>query len=876
MYRLLLRLLPRGLREDFGRDMEQLYRDRLAEAAGSSARLRVHIESWLDVVWQSVVTHGEDAREAWTTTMTGGGGMDGWLQDLRFGLRTLTRRPGFTLTAVATLGLGIGATVSIFSVVHTVLLSPLPFPDSDRLVVLWSEDRLTGERSRGIDHPDVRRLQEDVPGLSLAGFSGTRPTLTGEGDPQVVFGAVVTDGLVDLMGYEPILGRDLSAADDVGGGPQVLVVSHEFWVERLGADPDVLGRTIVLSGGTWEIIGVGPEGFDWPNGAEFWLPRRQGDDGCDHGCRILNVVGRLDPGLPFEAAQSRISASAAGLAEAFPDVHRDDDFALQSMLDYEVAGVERALWVLMGAVGLVLLIACANVANLFLVRASGRVHEVLLRATLGASRGRIVRQLLTESLLVATASTALGLGLANVGVTLLHRLAPADLPRLDTLALDGTAVLFSVVLSIVVAALFGVVPALHASRRVSGDSRSGRRTTGDRQTEASRSFLLGAEVALSLTLLLGAGLLIRTLGEMRSVELGFDTEGIERFRVSVPEARYDSIAVGEFVARMESELSTIPGVVAAGWGFGVPMASGSVSTSTRFSDRATPPPPDQPSISFRPSTEGLIDAMGTRLVRGRWFTAEDRYGAPYVAVVNQALVDEHFDGRDPIGVDVTSDVTWAFGSSPPRTIVGVVENVVTRSPTEEIEPAVYAPNRQFGANTGYFHLRLEPGVATAIPDARRVVAELDPSLAIWGVTTIEDVVTEASTDTLFYAALLSVFSVVALLLAAVGLYGVVAYTVSQRTREIGVRIALGADGEAVTRLVARRGIGPAVVGVLAGLGLSWLSARALNSLLYEVTWQDPATLFGVSALMIAVFGVASAVPARRAARVPPSSALRAE
>lgn len=876
MYRLLLWLLPRELREDFGADMEQLYRDRLADTASVTARWRVRIASWLDAIGQAALAHAERLADAWTMTTTGGGGMDGWLQDIRFGVRTLLRRPGFTVTAVATLGLGIGATVSIFSVVHTVLLSPLPFPDSDRLVVLWSEHTGTGERSRGVDHPDIRRLQDDVPGLSLAGFSGTRPTLTGEGDPQVVFGAVVTDGLVDLMGYRPILGRDLTAADDIAGGPQVLVVSHQFWVERLGADPDVLGRTVVLSGGTWEIVGVAPEGFDWPNGAEFWLPRRQEDDGCDHGCRILNAVGRLGPDLTLEAAQSRVSASAAALAESFPDVHRDDDFALQSMLDYEVADVARALWVLMGAVGLVLLIACANVANLFLVRASGRTQEVLLRATLGASRGRIVRQLLTESLLVAGASAALGLALANIGVTLLQRLAPADLPRLEMLSLDATAVLFSVILAIVVAALFGVVPALHISRNVTGASRAGGRMTGDRQTEGSRSFLLGAEVALSLTLLLGAGLLIRTLGEMRSVELGFDTEGIERFRVSIPEARYDSIAIGEFLARLEGELTAIPGVAAAGWGFGVPMASGSVSTSTRFSDRETPAPPDQPSIAFRPSTEGLLDAMGTRLVRGRWFTEDDRHGAPNVVVVNQALVDEHFDGRDPIGVDVTSDVTWSFESSPPRTIVGVIENVITRSPTEEIEPAVYAPNRQFGANSGYFHLRLEPGVGTVIPEARRVVAELDPSLAIWGVTTMDDVVAQASTDTLFYATLLSVFSVVALILAAVGLYGVVAYTVSQRTREIGVRIALGADAEAVTRLVARKGVGPAVTGVLVGLALSWLTARFLSSLLYEVTWQDPVTLVGVSILMIAVFGFASAVPARRAARVPPSSALRAE
>ncbi len=874
MYRLLLHALPRSFRDRFGSEMEQLYRDRLAEAEGLLGRWLIRLDAWRDVLWHGLVERAT-AVQGLLDSMRGGAVMDGWIQDLRYGVRTLSRRPGFTATAVLTLALGIGATVSIFSVVHAVLLSPLPYPDSDRLVVLWAEHVETGDRSRGTDHPDVRALQADIPGIQIAGYHGARPTVTGLGDPQVVYGSRVTDGIITLMGLAPKMGRDLTAADDIAGGPQVIVVSHSFWTNYLGADPEPLGRTVMLSGGPWEVVGVGPEGFDYPGGSEFWIPRRHEADDCGHGCRILNAVGRLDADVTLEAVQERMDATSSTLAESFPDSHRDDRFVLQPLLDYEVAGVSRALWVLMGAVGLVLLIACANVANLFLIRATARRDEVRLRATLGASRWRIRRQLLVESGLVAGMAASIGLAGATVGVAALQRLAPDELPRFETVSLDTSAVLFSLAVTALVVGLFGGWPALQASRHASGRG-SARGATDDRGTRASRSLLLTAEVALSLTLLLGAGVLVRTLAEMNAVELGFETDRIERFRVSVPETRYDSIATGDFLSRLEVELSSIPGVSKAGWGFGVPMASGSLSTSMTFSDREPPPPPDRPSIALRPSNPGLIDAMGTRLVRGRWISDRDVYGAPHVAVVNEALVRAHFSDRDPIGVQVDADVSWGFETSPPMTIVGVVEDVITRSPTEEVAPAVYVPNRQFGAGSGYVFLQLEAGVASAIPEARAVIRRLDPSLAIWDVTTVEEAVSRASTDTRFYATLLTGFSVLALALAAVGLYGVVAYTVSRRTREIGVRIALGADAESVMGLVARQGVWPAALGVVVGLGLWWVASKALGSLLFGVTRQDPATLIGATGLMLGVFALATLIPARRATKVPPSSALRAE
>ena len=874
-YSLLLRLLPRDVRASFGADMEQLYRDQLGERSTAMARLRYRLRAAVDVVRSAGAEWMSEARAGARNWNGGGMTMDGWRQDLSFGLRTLLRRPGFTAAAMTTLALGIGATVSIFSVVNGVLLDPLPFPDSERLVVLWSRDTETGSRSRGLDHPDVRAIQEGVPGLSLVGFSGTRPTVTGFGDPTVITGVRVTDGLLSVMGFQPQLGRDLTAEDDVDGGPNVMVVSHDFWVEILGRDPDVLGRTVMLSGGTWEVVGVAPPGFDFPNGSDLWLPRQHDLDGCDHGCRILNGVGRIDEDRTVEEVQAALTATSARLEEEFPDIHRDETFELEGMLAYEVADVRVALWVLLGAVGMVLLIACANVANLLLVRANGRRSEVALRATLGASRGRIVRQLLTESALLGVGAGVLGLLIAFWGTDMLIGLAPDGLPRLDRARLDTRVVLFGAGLVVLVTGLFGVLPALHATDG-RGAARAGRRAAGGRNSGRSRTVLLVGEVALSLTLLLGAGLLLRTLGEMRAVDLGFDVERIERFRLSLPDARYDSVAVGTFLQEIEEDLVRLPGVTAAGWGFGVPLASGNISASVRLLDRDEVPPPDRPVFAVRPSTPGFLAATGTQLLRGRWFDSRDAYGSQPVAVLNQAAVREHYADRDPIGRTVRPEVSWGFETSPEYTIVGVVADVARSGPTDTPAPAIYLPNTQFGANSGYMSIRLAAGAATAIPDARRIVAERDPELAIRDVTTMEEVVAGAHAPTVFYTTLLSVFSVVALLLAAVGLYGVVAYAVSQRTREIGIRIALGAASEEVTGMVLREGIRPALLGIGLGFVVSWFGAKLLSSMLFGVSWGDPVTLVTVPLLLLAVTAVAAAIPARRASRVPPASALRAE
>lgn len=877
-YRLLLRLFPPSFRSDYGEEMARLYADRRREVAGrKGAEMRLAIEATADALVQAVGEWGRVALRGTGTILREGTSMDGWMQDLRFGTRSLLRRPGFTAAAVTTLALGIGATVATFSVVNGVLLTPLPYPQPDRLVVLRQVDTRTGSRSRGVDHPDVRFWQAEVPGLRVAGYEGARPTLTGMGEPEVVLGADLTDGLLGVFGLKPALGRDLTAEEDVPGGPDVLVIGYRFWKERMGSDPDVIGRTITLSGKAWEIVGVAPEGFDFPNGAALWRPQQHDETDCSHGCRYMQAVGRIEPGFTLTQVQERMTAASAHLSEAFPKSHRDVTTEFERMLDVQVADVRTALWVLMGAVGMVLLIACANVANLLLVRASERLGEVALRATLGAPRTRIVRQLLTESLLLSIAGGAVGVGLAVWGVSAMVRLAPDGIPRLDQAAIDGRVIVFAVTLVLAVTVLFGLAPALRLARRpLSAAMGASRRTGGGRRTALSRSLLLSGEVALSLMLLLGAGLLFGTLRSIRAQDLGFATERVERFRISTPESRYDTEATIRFFEELERRLDALPEVAAAGSAFGVPLASGSVSTSLTFPDREPVDPADRPDMAVRPATPGYREAQGLPLVRGRWFTDADQRENEAVAVINQAAARRFYPDEDPLGHPIRLSISWGFDDDPVRTIVGIVGDARTWSATEPDDPAAYLPNAQFGANVAYVTMRLERGARTALPAARTVLKELDPALAITGAERIEDVVAEELAPTRFYLTLIGVFSVLALILAAVGLYGVVAYSVSRRTREIGIRVALGARSGEVVGMALREGVSPALLGIFAGIAGSLIGSRALRSLLYGVEPQDPGTLAAVTGILLAVVLAATFVPARRASRVPPSEALRIE
>lgn len=855
--------------------MQQLFQDRLREVRGDGLGT---VKVWGAGI-ADVVVHASaewwDRVGTWFAAARGGGGVDGWKQDLRFAARTLLKRPGYSLAAVGTLALGIGAAVSVFSVVDGVLLKPLPYPEPDQLVVVWHVDAQSGARARSVDHPDIRAWEEEVPGWDVVGYAGTRPTLTGLGTPEVLTGSRVTGGLMTLLGYAPAFGRDLTVADDQPDAPRILVVSHAFWSERLGRSAGAVGSTLRLSGNSWEIVGVAPPEFDFPRGTDFWAPRRHETDGCDHGCRIMGAIGRLSAGTSLEEVAANVAAVDMRLSEDFPDSHRDARTELQPLLDYEVGDVRQGLFVLLGAVGMVLLIACANVGNLSLSRAAQRADEVAVRVSLGASRVRVVRQLLTESLLLAATAGVLGLLLSAWGTQALIALAPESLPRLDEAGMNMSVLTFAGALVLLTTVAFGVLPAHHLSKSaVRSSASSGRRSIGDRQARFSRSVLISGEVALSLALLLGAGLLFRTLVQIQQVDYGFVVEGAERFRISLPGSRYDSLEVTRFVADFEEKLMTLPGVAAAGTGFGLPLASGSIGTSIGLLDRPEVDPADRPEAAVRPSSAGLLSATGTRLLAGRWFTPQDYYGTQPVAVINQAAAAQFYPGVDPLGRQVEVDVSWSFAETPPMTIVGIVEDVRGESAVGAPEAAVYLANTQFGANSLYVWLRAEPGTESLIPAAREALREADPELAMMDISTLSDVIAQEHATPRFYLTLLGVFSALALLLASVGLYGVVAYAVSQRRREIGIRIALGAASSEVTRMVMLQGVRPVIAGLALGLVLALVGARSLGSLLYGVQPNDPATIVAVTLLLSAVTCVATLLPARRASRIAPAHAIR--
>ena len=875
-YRLLLRLFPRTFRVEYGDEMARLFRDRLREV-----RNRPWDRAWLwglaamDVAFHATVEWVGVLADVTKMILREGVTMSAWTQDLRLGVRGLVRRPGFTLAAVVTLALGIGANVAIFSVVNGVLLKPLPYPDSDRLVGVWTVDTRDGSQDNSVDHPDLRYWQESVSGFLVAGVSESHPTLTGLGQPEVIQAARVSDGLLSVFGLKPELGRDIRRDEDVKDGPDVVVLSHAFWKERMGGSPDVLGRSLTLGGEGWEIVGVAPKGFDYPKGAVLWTPKHHDEEGCGHGCRVMSAVGRIMPGTTREAVQAQLDAASAHLTEAFPDIHRDDGTALEPMLGQEVAGVRNALWVLTGAVAMVLLIACANVANLLLVRAEDRREEVALRSTLGASKARLARQLLTESLLLSVVAGAGGVALAWWGLRTLVAMAPPDIPRLDQVGLDGSVLGFALLVVVAVTGIFGLVPAL----QVAGASPmaalvGGRRTEGGPHSRMSRSVLLAGEVALTLTLLLGAGLLFGTLRNIRATDLGFDVQRIERFRVSAPDSRYDTEARVRFFRELEARLTSLPQVSKAGAAFGAPLSDGRMSTTMQLLDRPPVGPADESSMVVRIATPGYLEAAGIPLLEGRWVDPTDVRSTEGVVVINQAAVDRFYPHVDPLGRRLHLNISWGYGDDPQRTIVGVVGNARTDHATEPDDPAAYLPEAQFGASVMSVTMRVASGAETALPQARNVVHAMDPDLAITSVERVQDAVDRELAPTRFYLTLVSAFSALALILAAVGLCGVVAYSVSRRTREIGIRMALGARGNDVVGMVVREGVAPAVAGVALGiLGSVW-GGRILGSLLYGVKPQDPVTLVTVTTILLSVVLAATLLPSLRASRVPPASALR--
>ncbi|HEX7049884.1 MAG TPA: ABC transporter permease [Longimicrobiales bacterium] len=804
--------------------------------------------------------------------------MNTFLQDVRYALRTLRRAPGFTAVAVLTLALGIGANTAIFSVVNGVLLHPLPFHEPERLTMVWMDNMRMGIRTDITSYPNYEDMREQSRSFSdLAGYGYGAANLTGDFEPERVALARTTANFFDVLGVQPVLGRAFTEEETRGDGANVAILSHGLWQSRFAGDPRAVGRTIELNDVAYTIIGVMPEDFAFPDGVRLWTPLAPPPEMRSARSSFwLYVVGRLAPGVSVTQAQTEASGIAERLVDAYPQLD-GYGFYVQPMQDHLVGEVRPALLVLLGAVGFLLLIACVNVANLLLARAVSREREVAVRSAMGASRRRLIGQLLTEAVVLALVGGVLALPVAFWGVELLKAVAPADLPRIEWVGVDPRVLGFTAGVSVLTGVLCGLIPALHAGRLSLGTAlREGvRGLSGGRGDARARSALIVAEVGLALVLLIGAGLLIRSFNALRNVETGFDAEGVLTARVALSGSRYDDPAnMIQFWDRLLERIEALPGVVSAAAGSNILLPQLAWSGTVTIEGKPEPPQMERIEVTIDVITPGMFRTIGTPLVRGRDFTERDDGDAPRVAIINQAMADRFWPGEDPIGRRFSwgspqNDEDWL-------TIVGVVGNARRTAQDREARPSGYLPFRQAQVRGMLLSVRTSRDPLLLAGPVREAVRATDPTVPVAELATLERLLDERLAQRRLTTLLVAVFSALALLLATIGVYGVISYAVTQSVREIGIRIALGAVRADVLRLVLRR------VGVLVGAGIAiglagaFFATRVLAGLLYGVGTTDPITFIGAPAILLGTALVAGLVPARRATRVDPMVALRTD
>jgi predicted permease len=797
-------------------------------------------------------------------------------QDARYAWRSYRKTPGFTLTAVATLALGIGANTAIFSVVNGVLLNPLPYAGADRLVRIFEQ----GERGRmpvsPLDLADWRERSASFSGI--AGIVERSTVLTGQQlDAEQVSSAQVSANLFSMVATQPLIGRWLAPREDASPAAREVVLSEELWRRRYGGDAGLIGKDILLDRQPYTVVGVLPRGSGYPPGVELWTPLEVPPGLLYPGARLarfMRVLARLRDGVSVEQARADMAGIARQLAAEYPRQNTGVGTDVVALREQMLGDVRTPLLIVMGAVGLVMLIACANVANLLLARGASRETEITIRGALGASRGRLVRQLATESVLLAIVGGAAALLLARWGASELVRMAPSRIPRLDEVRLDGTVLLATLGISIVTGLLFGLIPALQGTRPdPTGALRSGR--TGGARTPGRRlrSALVISEMALSLTLLAGAGLLVRTLANLQQVDPGFRPERLVTFTVSLPEAAYPNEERRRgFERALREELERMPGVSAVATTTGLPLSGASFALPFNVEERLPPAPGEQPVAQLRAVSPSFFATMGIPLVRGRALGASDRPGSPPVAVINEAAARRFFPGEDPLGKRIRFAYDIFLGGE----IVGVVADVKQFGLDAETQPEAYLSSEQFPAGEMTAVMRVVSAPEAALTAARARVRALDPALPLTDARTVESLVSDSISQPRFLARLLATFALVAVVLASVGIWGVISYAVGRRTNEIGVRMALGATSDRVMRMVMREGLALTLAGASLGvLGALW-ATRLMRGLLFEVRPGDPLTLAGGAALLVAVSLLACYLPARRAARVDPLRAMRAD
>jgi putative ABC transport system permease protein len=786
--------------------------------------------------------------------------MDNLLADLRYGARSLLRSGSLSVAALLTLALGIGANTALFSVVDGILLRPLPFPEPERLVAAYADYSARGGPEREwLSYPNFADLREAGVFRELAGYGGWGPTLAGAGVAESLNAAQVSSGMfADVLGVRPVLGRGFSSEDDRPGAEPVVLLSHGLWARRFGSDPAIVGSSIVLDGATHTVIGVLPEGLRPPflPAAELWSPLAPGFGASidSRGSANMRAIGRLPDGVSLERARDGALQLARRLELEYPDANTGVGYSLQPLREDLVASAETALWVLLGAVGLILLIACVNVANLLLARGASRRAEIAVRAALGAGRARIARQLLTESALLAGAGGLLGFLVAIWGTQLLVAMAPEGTPRLQEVAVDGRVLGFAAATALLSGLLFGLMPALRAARGdlVSGLKQGGRSGAGPRR--GLQSALVVGQVALALVLLVGSGLLLRSFATLQAVEPGFRIENRLSLSLVLPEEAYDREARSRFYDRLIARLEALPGIEGAAAVSSVPMSGNDGDVNFIVQGRPLPPPGEEQAVWMRRVTPGYLELMGIGIAAGRSFRESDDATAPPVVIINETMARQQFPGLDPVGQRLNVN---RFDAPVWREIVGVARDIKNFGVRSGSRNAMYMPHDQVPSRfmSVVVATRFDP--EAAIPMIRSEIAKLDPQLAASGVTTLERIVRESLAPDRFVATLL---------LAGVGLYGVISYDVARRTREMGIRMALGAGAAAIVRLVLRDTLALVAGGIATGGLAGAFAARLMESLLFGVSPHDPGTLAAVVLVLVVVGAGAAALPARRAAR----------
>lgn len=833
------------------------------------------------VAFGNVTLAKEDSRAMWGFIR-----LETLFSDLQFAARLLLKRPVFASIAIITLALGIGATSAIFSVVNAVILRPLPYPNSERVVTISGGLAVKGLEDIGASPPEFINYREQARSFEqVAAYATISTTLTGAGEPERITATLASAALFPLLGVEPSVGRPFLAHEDQDGNDNVAVISHRQWARRFNSDPDVAGKSLTLNGKSYTIVGVMPQGLEFPDQtSDVWLPMALSSDQSsekERGSHWMQVVGLLKPGVTIEQARAEMSTIAAEMQRQHPEVYPEDSgWRVKVILMHErvVGDVKPALILMLCAVGFVLLIACANVANLQLARTAARQKELAVRAALGASRGRLIRQMLTESMLLSLLGGALGLLVANTGKDALIAFAPPDMPRLTEVSLDGSVIAFSLIVSILSGVMFGIAPALQSSKTDLAGSlkESGTRSTESPGRHRLRGGLVVSEVALALILLIGAGLMIKSLIRLQKIDPGFNPDNVVTMRLSLPQARYPEAGKQRaFYGQLLESIKTLPGVQSASAVNFLPLSA--TGNQRNFSIKGQGAM--QTNVEFRMIDPGYFRTMQIPLLAGRELNERDTAGEPYVAVVNETFARLFFEDEKALGNEIklhglNSPFPWL-------SVVGVVSDVKHGGLDVETRPEMYVsylqpPLPNFGVQSMFLVARTTNDPSSIVDGIRKEVLSLDHELPVFSVATMEQLLARSIAPRRFNMFLFELFAGVAVALAMIGIYGVLTYSVSQRTHEIGIRMAVGAQAKDILGLILHQAFKLVAIGIVLGGAGAYILTRFMKGLLFDVSATDPLTFVGISLLLAVVATLASFLPARRAMKVDPLTALRYE